>query len=122
MTLDEWLTQSGMSEATFAKMVGSSQPTINRIRHGKARADGCLIWAIHELTNGAVGIRDIPLRKDDRRINWTPEMLARVSRGVDQEEPPSRMAEAIGVPREALSAGLIILLRAERVRGGGPAR
>lgn len=122
MTLDQWLTQTGTSETEFARRVRSSQPTINRLRKGLARADRSLARAIHHATGGAVAPNEIPTRERSRLVAWTPEMLGRLSDGVDRDEPPSRIAEAVGVAREALAAGLIRLLRAERAAARGRRR
>lgn len=59
MTLDEWLTQNGISETKFASRIGRTQATVNRIRRGIKAPSASVARAIRRETGGAVTPNDL---------------------------------------------------------------
>ncbi len=58
MTLDEYLTVNGITDAAFAMAIGRSQSSVNRLRRGETRPDWKTLKRISEATNGAVTPND----------------------------------------------------------------
>ena len=57
MTLAEYLTEQGLTEAQFARMVGTYQSTIHRIKRGKIPMPETMAKIV-ELTGGKVQPND----------------------------------------------------------------
>ncbi len=57
MTLDQYLTDNGITEATFAKAIDVDQSTVNRLRKGQV-PNKALMAAIFDETAGAVRADD----------------------------------------------------------------
>lgn len=58
MTLDTYLTEHEITEASFAGLVGATQSTINRMRRQNQIPNRELMMAIYNATNGMVRADD----------------------------------------------------------------
>ncbi len=58
MKLQDYITQSGLTDAQFAERVGVSQPHINKIRRGVVSPSLSVAERIMEATNGKVTPND----------------------------------------------------------------
>lgn len=58
MQLIEWLEQEGVSQASFAKQINVSQPTLGRFANGRSDPSVRIANEIERVTNGAVRPRD----------------------------------------------------------------
>lgn len=59
MTLDEYMKQPGATEAVFAKKIGVSIPTVNRIRRGLQVPSPATARAIVKATEGLVSMNEL---------------------------------------------------------------
>ena len=59
MTLDDYLSSKQLSQATFARLVGSTPSTISRVRSGKRFPGRALAKRIHQETKGLVTVQDL---------------------------------------------------------------
>lgn len=58
MTLDQFLTEKGISTPAFAKAIGMNASSLWRIRNGKVRPDWNTVEAIVTATGGSVSADD----------------------------------------------------------------
>lgn len=58
MTLDQYLTATGISEATFGRLIDLSQPHVHRLRTGESWPSRDTALRIREVTSGAVSAND----------------------------------------------------------------
>lgn len=58
MTLDDYLTDTGQTEAAFAARIGASQQTVNRLRRGLRSPSVAMQGRIHRASKGAVTPND----------------------------------------------------------------
>ncbi|WP_109493029.1 helix-turn-helix transcriptional regulator, partial [Azospirillum sp. TSH20] len=54
MTLDDWLTRTATKEEAFAALIGTSQATVNRYRHGRRVPRPAVMARIAAATGGQV--------------------------------------------------------------------
>ena len=76
MKLASYIASSGMTDTTFAKLIGRAHSTVSRIRRGVAMPDPDTMTAIFIATNGAVSPNDffdLPTAPD---ANHAPEVAA----------------------------------------------
>lgn len=57
MTLDQYLAETGIRETPFAELIGTTQPTVNRLRKGQVPSKE-LMARIYEATGGKVTAND----------------------------------------------------------------
>ena len=60
--LKTYLTSSGISQASFAKDLGMSQPSLNAILNGKTKVSVTMAVKIERMTNGYVEV-----------LSWIPD-------------------------------------------------
>lgn len=114
MTLNEWISLTGIKEDCFASRVGISQPSLNRYRRGQRMPPDEVQERIAEATGGAVRPQDWAnegIQRRRRNVIWTPEMRSRLLIGIQRGETATRLAKAVGVDPSALVTGLISLIR-----------
>ena len=58
LTLAQWLKQKGMTQAAFARLLGSDQGRISDLVRGKSRPRAKNIALIEKVTKGAVRFED----------------------------------------------------------------
>ena len=58
MKLASYITANGLTDTTFAKLIGRTQSTVSRIRRGVAMPDHETALAVYQATNGAVSPND----------------------------------------------------------------
>lgn len=63
MTLDQYLSEKGETDTSFAARVGISQPQISRLRRGVSRPSWSAIEAITKNTEGKVTANDWQARE-----------------------------------------------------------
>jgi transcriptional regulator with XRE-family HTH domain len=94
MTLDEYLTQNDLTETEFARLVGCSQGTINKLRNGKTNPTMTMLQAISRATDGAVTPND-----------FLPEQEPAPSRPFrDEGAPEAASVEADGDERVSVAS------------------
>lgn len=54
MDLKTYMAQNGLTEAQMAKLIGRSQPVVNRLRNGVAKPSFEVMVALEKVTNGQV--------------------------------------------------------------------
>ncbi|CAO3351883.1 helix-turn-helix domain-containing protein [Azospirillum palustre] len=58
MTLDDWLNRTATKEEAFAALIGTSQATVNRYRHGRRVPRPAVMARIAAATGGQVTAND----------------------------------------------------------------
>ncbi len=69
MTLQQYLTQTGLSQQKFADLVGITQMTVSRYVHGLRLPRRAHMQRIYEVTGGSVTPNDFFIAHEDSTAN-----------------------------------------------------